>query len=204
MSISVWLSLALICVLGAMSPGPSLVVVGKHALGGGWKNGVAAAWAHAMGVGMYALASVFGLAIVLKHNPMLFTVIAYAGGAYLAWIGFNALRSKGGVAAHLSAGKKVSMFVSARDGAMISMLNPKLALFFLALFSQFVLASHALESRAVVVATPILIDGLWYTIVSFLLSRSQILEVIRSKAVLVDKITGVVLVCLALRVVWSV
>ena len=187
-----------------MSPGPSLVVIGKHALGGGWKNGVAAAWAHAMGVGMYALASVFGLAIVLKHNPMLFSCIAYAGGAYLAWIGFNALRSRGGVAAHLAAGKRCSIVQSARDGAMISMLNPKLSLFFLALFSQFVLASNALESRALVVATPIVVDGLWYTIVSFLLSRSMILEQIRDKAVLVDRITGVVLICLAVRVVWSV
>jgi threonine/homoserine/homoserine lactone efflux protein len=187
-----------------MSPGPSLAVVAKNCLGGSWKNGVATAWAHAFGVGMYALASVLGLAIVLQHNPTLFKGIAYLGAGYLFWLGLNAVQSKGGVAAKLTAGAQSSLLESARDGAMISMLNPKLALFFLALFSQFVAASNASESRAIVVATPMLIDGLWYTIISFLLTRPSILEKIKARAVLVDKLTGVVLIGLALRVVYTI
>ncbi|WP_027361585.1 LysE family translocator [Halodesulfovibrio aestuarii] len=204
MALSVWFSLALICILGAMSPGPSLAVVAKNCLGGSWKNGVAAAWAHALGVGMYALASVLGLAIVLQHNPSLFRGIAYLGAAYLFWLGFKAVQSKGGFAANLTAGRQTSLFESARDGAMISMLNPKLALFFLALFSQFVAASHASESRAIVVATPMLIDGLWYTIVSFLLTRQSVLEKIKARAVLVDRLTGIVLIGLAIRVAYTI
>jgi threonine/homoserine/homoserine lactone efflux protein len=204
MTLSVWVSLVLICILGAMSPGPSLAVVAKNCLGGSWKNGVATAWAHAFGVGMYALASVLGLAIVLQHNPTLFKGIAYLGAGYLFWLGLNAVQSKGGVAAKLTAGAQSSLLESARDGAMISMLNPKLALFFLALFSQFVAASNASESRAIVVATPMLIDGLWYTIISFLLTRPSILEKIKARAVLVDKLTGVVLIGLALRVVYTI
>lgn len=204
MTLSVWVSLALICILGAMSPGPSLAVVAKNCLGGSWKNGVATAWAHALGVGMYALASVLGLAIVLQHNPNLFKGIAYLGAGYLFWLGINAVQSKGGVAAKLTAGGQSSLLQSARDGAMISMLNPKLALFFLALFSQFVAASHASESRAIVIATPMLIDGLWYTIISFLLTRPSILEKIKARAVLVDRLTGVVLIGLALRVVYTI
>lgn len=203
MSLSVWMSLVAICILGAMSPGPSLAVVAKNCLGGSWKNGVATAWAHAMGVGLYALASVLGLAIVLQHNPVLFKGIAYLGAGYLLWLGINALRSKGGVTAKLSAGKESSLLESARDGAMISMLNPKLALFFLALFSQFVAESHASESRAIVVATPVLLDGLWYTVVSLLITRPTVLEKIKARAVLVDRLTGVVLIGLALRVVYT-
>ncbi|OBQ46633.1 LysE family translocator [Halodesulfovibrio spirochaetisodalis] len=203
MSFSVWMSLVVICILGAMSPGPSLVVVAKNCLGGNWKNGVVTAWAHALGVGMYALASVLGLAIVLQHNPFIFKIIAYLGAGYLFWIGFNAVQSKGGVVAKLSAGKQSTLFESARDGAMISMLNPKLALFFLALFSQFVVASNASESRAVVVATPVLIDGLWYTAVSFMLTRPAVLDAIKDRAVLVDRLTGIVLMALAVRVIYT-
>ncbi|KAF1076715.1 LysE family translocator [Halodesulfovibrio sp. MK-HDV] len=204
MTLSVWVSLVLICILGAMSPGPSLAVVAKNCLGGSWKNGVVTAWAHALGVGMYALASVLGLAIVLQHNPNLFKGIAYLGAGYLFWLGINAVQSKGGVAAKLTAGGQSSLLQSARDGAMISMLNPKLALFFLALFSQFVAASNASESRAIVIATPMLIDGLWYTIISFLLTRPSILEKIKARAVMVDRLTGVVLIGLALRVVYTI
>lgn len=204
MSLTVWFSLCLICMLGAMSPGPSLAVVAKNSLGGGWKHGVVTAWAHAMGVGLYALACVLGLAVVLQHNPLLFSGIAYAGAAYLAWLGFCALRSKGGIAERLVAGKATSFIAAARDGAMISVLNPKLALFFLALFSQFVAASNAAQSRAIVIATPLVIDGLWYTLVAFLLTRPMVIDRIRSSAVVVDRLTGVVLIALAIRVVWVI
>ena len=60
MALSLWLSLALVCMMGAMSPGPSLAVVLKHSLSGGMKNGMLAALSHGFGVGLYAAASLLG------------------------------------------------------------------------------------------------------------------------------------------------
>ncbi|OLQ78366.1 lysine transporter LysE [Photobacterium proteolyticum] len=201
MTFSIWLSLLMICMLGAMSPGPSLAVVAKHSLAGGRLHGVVTSWSHALGVGVYALLTLLGLAVVLKQSPMLFSVITYAGAAYLAYLGVNALRSKGGVAAKLAAGKQVDLKTAARDGLMISLLNPKLALFFLALFSQFVAVGTEVTSRAVIVATPLLVDGLWYTLIAFVLSNPKVLDKLRSKAQLIDRLSGVVLILLAVRVV---
>ncbi|UXI01939.1 LysE family translocator [Photobacterium sp. TY1-4] len=201
MTISIWLSLLMICMLGAMSPGPSLAVVAKHSLSGGRLHGVVTSWAHAFGVGVYALLTLLGLAVVLKQSPTLFMVITYAGAAYLAYLGVNALRSKGGVAAKLAAGTPVRLGVAARDGLMISILNPKLALFFLALFSQFVAVGTELSSRAIIVATPLLVDGLWYTLIALVLSNPKVLDKLRMKAQLIDRLSGVVLILLALRVV---
>ncbi|KHT61835.1 lysine transporter LysE [Photobacterium gaetbulicola] len=201
MTFSIWLSLLMICMLGAMSPGPSLAVVAKHSLAGGRLHGVVTSWAHAAGVGVYALVTLLGLAVVLKQSPTLFNVITYAGAGYLAYLGINALRSKGGVAAKLAAGQSTSLVEAARDGAMISLLNPKLALFFLALFSQFVAVGTELSSRAVIVATPLLVDGLWYTLIAFVLSSPKVLEKLRTKAQLIDRLSGVVLILLAMRVV---
>ncbi|AJR07738.1 LysE family translocator [Photobacterium gaetbulicola] len=201
MTFSIWLSLLMICMLGAMSPGPSLAVVAKHSLAGGRLHGVVTSWAHAAGVGVYALVTLLGLAVVLKQSPTLFNVITYAGAGYLAYLGINALRSKGGVAAKLAAGQSTSLVEAARDGAMISLLNPKLALFFLALFSQFVAVGTEFSSRAVIVATPLLVDGLWYTLIAFVLSNPKVLEKLRTKAQLIDRLSGVVLILLAMRVV---
>ncbi|MEJ2762819.1 LysE family translocator [Photobacterium sp. MCCC 1A19761] len=201
MTFSIWLSLLMICMLGAMSPGPSLAVVAKHSLSGGRLHGVVTSWAHAFGVGVYALLTLLGLAVVLKQSPTLFTAITYAGAAYLAYLGVNALRSKGGVAAKLSAGTPVRLGIAARDGLMISILNPKLALFFLALFSQFVAVGTELSSRAIIVATPLLVDGLWYTLIALVLSNPKVLDKLRMKAQLIDRLSGVVLILLALRVV---
>lgn len=95
MTITIWFSLLAICLLGAMSPGPSLAMIAKHSLAGGRMNGLIAAWAHAAGIGIYAFATIIGLAVVLEQSPMLFKGISLAGAAYLAYLGVNALRSKG-------------------------------------------------------------------------------------------------------------
>ncbi|KXI24085.1 LysE family translocator [Photobacterium sanguinicancri] len=204
MTLSIWFSLFIICILGAMSPGPSLAVVAKHSLASGRLHGIVTSWAHAMGVGFYALLTLLGLAVVLKQSPTLFMAIGYAGAAYLAYLGVNALRSKGGIAAKLKAGETTSLFEAARDGLMISLLNPKLALFFLALFSQFVAVGTESVSRSIIVATPLLVDGLWYTLIAIVLSRPKVLEVLRTKAQWIDRLSGVVLILLALRVVYFV
>ncbi|EGU61673.1 hypothetical protein VINI7043_21136 [Vibrio nigripulchritudo ATCC 27043] len=204
MTFSVWLSLFAICLLGAMSPGPSLVMVSKHTLAGGRVNGLAAAWAHAIGIGIYALITIVGLAVVLQQSPILFKTISYAGAAYLAYLGFNALRSKGGVAARLEAGEKVSILASAREGFLISILSPKIALFFIALFSQFVALGNDLFNQFVIVATPLIVDGVWYTLITLLLSMPLVIDKIRQRALLIDRISGVILIALALRVVWVV
>ncbi|MFC1237193.1 LysE family translocator [Vibrio sp. F74] len=202
MTFSVWLSLFTICLLGAMSPGPSLAIVVKHSLAGGRINGVATAWAHATGIAIYAFVTLVGLAALLHEYPTLFTVISYLGAVYLAYLGFLALRSKGGVAAKLESGERVSVLQSAKEGFLISVTSPKIMIFFTALFSQFVGVGAELSSRVIVVATPYFVDGLWYTFLAFMLSSPTLLDKLKSKAVLIDRLSGIVLIALALRVVW--
>jgi len=81
------------------------------------------------------------------------------------------------------------------------LLNPKLALFFLALFSQFVAVGTEMTSRSIIVATPLMVDGLWYTFIAFVLSNPKVLDKLRTKAQLIDRLSGVVLILLAIRVV---
>ncbi|MGF1698489.1 LysE family translocator [Vibrio lamellibrachiae] len=204
MTFTIWLSLLTICLLGAMSPGPSLAMVAKHSLAGGRANGLAAAWAHAFGIGIYAFITLIGLAVVLQQSPLLFKTISYAGAAYLAYLGVNALQSKGGVAAKLESGETTSLWQSAKEGFLISLLSPKIALFFIALFSQFVAVGSDTFSKGLIVMTPLVVDGLWYTLITFMLSSPMLLDKIRSKAVLIDRLSGVVLILLALRVVFTV
>ncbi|KJY84555.1 lysine transporter LysE [Vibrio galatheae] len=204
MTLTVWLSLFTISILGAMSPGPSLAAVAKHSLAGGRLNGLAAAWAHAMGIGLYAFITLIGLAVVLQQSPIVFKTISYAGAAYLAYLGYNALRSRGGVAAKLESGERTSLWQSAREGFLISLLSPKIALFFIALFSQFVAVGDSVAAKGLIVLTPMVVDGLWYSLITFLLSSPRLIDRIRSKALLIDRLSGAVLILLALRVVLTV
>ncbi|NIY84905.1 LysE family translocator [Vibrio hepatarius] len=204
MTLTIWLSLFTICLLGAMSPGPSLAMVAKHSLAGGRSNGLATAWAHALGIGIYAFITLIGLAVVLQQSPLVFKAISYAGAAYLAYLGYNALRSKGGVAAKLEAGEQSSVWQSAKEGFLISLLSPKIALFFTALFSQFIAVGDSVGAKSLIVLTPLVVDGLWYTLITLLLSSPRLLDKIRAKAQLIDRLSGVVLILLAVRVVLTV
>ncbi len=204
MTFTIWLSLFTICILGAMSPGPSLAMVAKHSLAGGRLNGLATAWEHAFGIVIYAFITLIGLAVVLQQSPLLFKTISYLGAAYLAYLGYNALRSKGGVAARLESGEQTSIWQSAKEGFLISLLSPKIALFFIALFSQFVAVGDTFSAKSLIVTTPLIVDGLWYTLITFLLSSPKLIDKIRSKALLIDRLSGAVLILLALRVVMTV
>ncbi|WP_394203110.1 LysE family translocator [Shewanella waksmanii] len=200
MTFSAWLGLLAICCLGAMSPGPSLAMVVRHTLGGGRGKGIICAWAHSIGIGVYALITLLGLAVLLKQAPMVFNAIAILGALYLAWMGIQALRSKGGVSEKLQAGEQTDAWTAARDGIAISLFNPKIMLFFLALFSQFVMVADDLWGKSLIVLTPLIVDGLWYTLIALVLSHSAILPKLRQRAALIDKLSGVVLILLAVRV----
>ena len=204
MSVTAWLGLLAICCLGAMSPGPSLAMVVRHTLGGGRDKGIICAWSHSIGIGIYALVTLLGLAVVLKKAPIVFNGIAIMGALYLAWMGVQSLRSKGGMSEKLAAGKATSGLVAARDGIAISLFNPKIMLFFLALFSQFVLVADNLMGQSLIVLTPLIVDGLWYTLIALMLSHPSVLPKLRSKAALIDKLSGVVLILLAIRVLVTV
>ncbi|RTR40016.1 LysE family translocator [Shewanella canadensis] len=219
MSFTAWLSLLAICCLGAMSPGPSLAMVVRHTLTGGRGKGILCAWAHSIGIGLYALVTLLGLAVVLKQAPMVFNGIAIIGALYLAWMGVKALGSKGGISDKLDAGNgsdsasstdlsaghsRAATFAAARDGLAISLFNPKIMLFFLALFSQFVMAADSLFGQSLIVFTPLIIDGLWYTFIALILSHPSVLPKLRAKAAIIDKLSGVVLILLAIRVIVTI
>ncbi|MBB3185572.1 threonine/homoserine/homoserine lactone efflux protein [Halomonas fontilapidosi] len=200
MPLSLWFSLAAVCAMGAMSPGPSLALVLRHTLGGGRLPGVAAALAHALGVGFYALLTVWGLGALIVRFPLLFQAITWGGAAYLAWLGIKALRA--GRAGALDAEAMVtSRRQAAREGMLVALGNPKLILFFIALLSQFVTPDMSLAAKALVVLTAMIIDGGWYVLVAVGLSHSRVLPWLQARAHWLNRITGVLLLALALRVV---
>jgi len=200
MELTAWLSLASICILGAMTPGPSLAIVLKHTVSGGRLNGIIASIAHGLGVSLYAVLTVLGMAVIIKETPWLFNIIKYAGVIFLLWLAFKALTSKSILAGAHSEVSKVSWQQSAREGFNIAFLNPKLALFFLALFSQFIHVDASVQQKALMVATVGGIDTLWYCLIALVLSQSNVLTKLRANTHIVDKVTGLALIAVAMRV----
>ncbi|GAA5134029.1 LysE family translocator [Thalassotalea piscium] len=207
MELHLWLSLVTICILGALSPGPSLALVIRNTLNGGSKQGYATALSHGFGVALYAAITATGIGIIIVKSPTLYAIIQYAGAAFLVYLGIKALMSKKqsiNLTNENSNGNNANVTTNIngwRDGFLIAFLNPKLAIFFLALFSQFVDENAAWQQKAIMTSTVGIIDALWYVIVAYALSRGPILEKLKHNSHIVDKITGGFLILLAARVV---
>ncbi len=202
MSLMLWGSLFLVCVMGAMSPGPSLAVVLRETVRNSRMHGVVAGISHALGVGLWAFLTVHGLALLVAEHQGLYLALSWGGAGYLAYMGIQAWRHAGeGGSLNVSNGSVHSLFGAARAGALISLLNPKLALFFMALFSQFVSAEQSALAQWVMILTATVVDGAWYTLVALLLSQRRLLEALRQRTKLVERATGALLVGLAVRVV---
>lgn len=199
MSWSDWLSLAAVCALGAMSPGPSLAVVVRSTLAGGRAAGVVAGLAHALGIGCYALTVALGLAAIATA-PRVLIVLQVAGAAFLAWLGWQALRGDGGAFGTEPAARDGAKLArAARDGFLIAFLNPKIALWFLALFAQFVDPGMTIQIKLAMAGLAAAIDGSWYVLAALALSTPAVLARLRRHARWIDRLFGVLLLALAMR-----
>lgn len=199
MTWATWLTVVGICILGAVSPGPSLALVLRHTLNGGRRNGVAVALTHGLGIGFYALLSILGLAAVITASPLAFSVLQWGGAAYLAWLGIQGLRARPADNAEATHGPTRAS--AARDGFLVVFFNPKIAVFFLALFSQVVGLDTPFTAKLAYAATAMVIDGGWYLLVVWLFSNPRWLAGLRRGSVWLERVFGVILIALAGRLV---
>ncbi|TVO62375.1 LysE family translocator [Spiribacter vilamensis] len=192
-----------------MSPGPSLALVMRNTVNHGRAAGLVTAISHGVGVGIYALATALGLAAIIAAQQALFTTITLAGAGYLLWLGASAMRaaspdgletpSDPAESAEPAAGNEGHGSRAAiRDGLAMALLNPKIAVFFLALFSQFVSADADAGTVAILAGTAATVDAAWYALVATGLAASGGAAWLRRRRVWIERLTGAVLVFLAL------
>ncbi len=174
----------------------------QHALRGGVTAGIVAALAHGVAVGLYACLAVSGLLVLITALPWLFLGIQLAGAVFLIYLGLKSLLAKPTTQAKVDAleAAAVSHLASAfRDGFTVAFLNPKLALFFTALFSQFLSPDMSAGGKLVMVATITTIDAGWYCLVAVLLTRPRWQATLLSSARLIDSVFGSLLLLVGFR-----
>jgi RhtB (resistance to homoserine/threonine) family protein len=201
------LSFLVVVLLGAMSPGPDFVVVTRNSLFGGRRAGVMCGLGIACGVFVWVVAIALGVAGLLAASAVVFTVVKLAGAAYLVYLGVRAWLSvrRGGYGDLQTENLKgVSLAVAFRQGLLCNLLNPKVAVFFLALLPQF-LPSSASTSETLelaVIATGASVVW-WVTLAMVVGSLRRFFSAGRVRRVL-DGVMGTLLVVLGVRVATQV
>ena len=174
-----------------------------NTLRGGRKAGIVAGLSHGVGVALYGFITVAGLAVLVTQSPLIFTVFQLCGAAYLVHLGVQSLRTKGLTVQTPAANASVGHRSAIIEGFLMAFLNPKLAVFMLALFSQFLTAESSWEHRWIMVATVGVFDAIWYCLVATLFSMPGMLSQLRRYGLFVDRLLGAILIVLALGVLGS-
>ena len=187
------------------TPGVDFLLTVSRTLQGGARAGVAAACGIAAGCVVHALAAAFGLAAALALYPQAFRLIQWAGAAYLVWLGVGLLRRawRPAQTQHLAGGAAgaTSWWADFRGGLLTTVLNPKVALFFLAFLPQFVPADAATPTAC------FLLLGAWFVAQGLLFLLALVAAAARLQRVqarpavgrLLNTLGGLLFIALALR-----
>lgn len=132
-SFKIFVAAALVLLL---IPGPSVLYVVTRSIDQGRIAGITSVFGNALGSGILAVAGAAGLSAILASSALAFSIVKYLGAAYLIYLGIKRLFISDEVIPTLIERKKLSNIFF--QGTLVSLLNPKIALFFLAFLPQFV------------------------------------------------------------------
>lgn len=193
-----WAFIAIAIVI-IVVPGPDMALVTRNALLFGRGPALATALGVCTGLTVWTVASAFGVAAVIHASAIAFTVLKLAGGAYLVWLGVEALRTAGRHA-ELPPRRPVDGARGFRQGVTSNLANPKIAVVFTSLVPQFVDPGEPLLVPFLVLGSIFVALTLaWLCAYAVAASRaSGILQRPRVRRAL-DRLTGVVLIALGLR-----
>jgi len=201
MTFFIWFQFALVCLIGAMSPGPSLAVVIRNNLNFNRLAGILTSLGHGLGIGVYATAAVLGLGFILKANQMVFLIIQILGLIFLFLLGLMFIFQK---RTDQNVEEHQHQFNSFFQGFVIAVINPKILIWFTAIYSQFININANIIFNATLVLTASIIDALWYILVSFLVTGYGLKNFLIERKKMIQKITGSLLILIALSLLYKI
>ena len=195
-----WVQFAAICLIGAMSPGPSMALIIRNSIKYGRISGILFSLGHAIGIGIYATVSVLGLQFILINNLFLFNAIQFCGSVFLLILGILFLRN---TAHNLSLENEQKNVNSFMQGFAISILNPKILIWFAAIFSQFIEISSTNFVKLAMVLIASSIDGLWYIILTIVVTGFGLKQFLEHNTNIIQKISGVILISISIIILYK-
>lgn len=199
----VLLSIAVAIAIGAMSPGPSFVLVSRISIANTRLHGLSAAVGMGLGGALFAVLALAGLVALLERVEWLYLVLKIAGGLYLIHLGLMIWRgAREPISVGLPDGR--SMLSAPRAlvlGFVTQVSNPKTAVVYASIFAALMPQNPPL---AVMLALPpviFLIEAGWYAVVAIAFSASRSQKAYLGAKVWVDRLAGAVIGVLGLRLI---
>jgi threonine/homoserine/homoserine lactone efflux protein len=132
------LAFALTSVIIEVTPGPNMTYLAALSLTSGMRTGFAAVAGIALGLATYGVVAALGLAAVIEHSPLLYGILRWGGVAYLLWLAWETWSSEHETSPDATDGPDGEPFVAFRRGLITNLLNPKAAVFYVAVLPEFI------------------------------------------------------------------
>lgn len=197
-----FLTVVIVHVLAVMSPGPDFVMISRNSLIYSRQVGVYSAIGLGLGIVVHVTYSLIGIGFIIAKSIVLFSVLKFIGAGYLMYIGYQCLRAKPQPAHVMATEKKnyLGKFAALRMGFFTNVLNPKVTLFFFALFTQvinpqtpkIVQVLYGLEMSVMTFA--------WFSLVAAIVSHRLIQARFTPVQHYLERAFGVILIALGLKV----
>ena len=186
----------MVCLLGAMSPGPSMAVVINNAIFKGRYNGILTSIGHGIGIAIYATFAVLGLGLIIKTNVYIFNGLKILSIIFLILIGLRSILNK----EKLNLEKKTikDKTISFLQGFSISIFNPKIFVWFVAIYSQFMSVENKFIFNVYLISIAGIVDACWYIILTFAITTASALKLFQTKLNIIQKIQGFFFIALGL------
>ena len=198
------LAFTLVAAVMTAVPGADTMLVVRNVLRGGRRDGFFTSAGICSGLYVHALLSALGISVILLHSATGFALMKIAGACYLAWLGFNSLRSAArrvrAVDTAVVAKATVTPTRCFREGFLTNILNPKVIAFYLALLPQFIGPSDPVILKSLLLAAIHFVEGIaWFAIVAWIVDRSRHFFMKPDMRRWLDAICGTILIGLGLR-----
>lgn len=195
------MSLLIVAQVGIMSPGPDAIMVIKSSIHRPMRAAIMTALGISCGVVIHLSLCVAGVSAIIVSYPKLFSLLQIVGAIYLFYLGVKSLTSKA-VSAHCCDGlSKIDTKDAFWEGFLCNLTNPKVSLFFLGIFSQFIPQYSTIETRALYGAILAIHAAIYWTLLVVLIQSFRVDALLARWGQLIDRVFGGLLILVSLWIV---
>ncbi|MEZ9464034.1 LysE family translocator [Vibrio splendidus] len=210
--VTILITLASIHFIALMSPGPDFALVVQNATRHGRQTGLYIALGLSCGILLHSLLSLTGISYLVHQQPTLFAIIQLAGGSYLLYLGYGALKATRQIIQNHDDDADI---VNANDliltnkrqafskGFATNILNPKALVFFISLMSSLVPADMSLSGKGFALIILFGLSLFWFSLLAWMLSTKALQKKLSEATVYIDGLCGVVFSLIGVSILWQ-
>lgn len=210
--VTILITLASIHFIALMSPGPDFALVVQNATRHGRQTGLYIALGLSCGILLHSLLSLTGISYLVHQQPTLFAIIQLAGGSYLLYLGYGALKATWQIIQNHDDDADI---VNSNDliltnkrqafskGFATNILNPKALVFFISLMSSLVPADMSLSGKGFALIILFGLSLFWFSLLAWMLSTKALQKKLSEATVYIDGLCGVVFSLIGASILWQ-